>query len=64
MLWVSDDLTEVGRLQTNESASFGAVLEDFEVRDAVNKIIANKGDYHDMDMDTWNTPPAPEAFQG
>lgn len=44
---------------------FGAVLEDFEVRDAVAKVIANKGDYgHDMmQMDNdWHSPPNPDAF--
>ncbi|KIW07713.1 hypothetical protein, variant [Verruconis gallopava] len=46
---------------------FGAVLEDFEVRDAIAKIMANKREYdHDpsqMDIE-WNSSPDLEAFQG
>merc|ERR1711939_180331 len=44
---------------------FGAVLEDFEVRDAVAKVIANKGDYpgmEQMEMD-WHSPPNPDSFR-
>jgi hypothetical protein len=49
------------------SSSFGAVLEDFEVSDAVTTILAKKAEYEPdtahMDME-WNSPPGPESFQG
>ena len=52
-------------LCADRSCSFGAVLEDFEVRDAVAKVIANKGDYpgmEQMEMD-WHSPPNPDSFR-
>ena len=68
MLWVSClEKMLPGRSLTTCSCSFGAVLEDFEVRDALNKIIANKGDYgHDMMQMSpdWHSPPGPDAFNG
>jgi len=46
---------------------FGAVLEEFEVRDAIQSMLAKKvegnPDLHQMSMG-WSPPPAPEAFQG
>lgn len=57
-------IDEVAGHLANDCDSFGAVLEDFEVRDAIAKIIANKTGYDDMmHMDNeWHSPPNPDAF--